>query len=195
MRPGAEYAMVHGGGPAAAAAGPSSSAVVASTASVAARSPWQSPVPYLFGGLAAMLGLIALSLLALACSYWKLAGSGFGGGGQDGGEESRDGGGGGGEKGSGGGGAGLAREWRDHVVVIMAGDERPTFLATPASSRAEPAAPDVAAAVCCSCGASSSTEVKTPAAAAAPEFPAGDGEVQAQSPSEQTSSHSSVITS
>ncbi|EAZ21955.1 hypothetical protein OsJ_05607 [Oryza sativa Japonica Group] len=79
MRPGAEYAMVHGGGPApaaVAAAGPSSSAVVASTASVAARSPWQSPVPYLFGGLAAMLGLIALSLLALACSYWKLAAAG-----------------------------------------------------------------------------------------------------------------------
>lgn len=75
MRPGAEYAMVHGGGPApaaVAAAGPSSSAVVASTASVAARSPWQSPVPYLFGGLAAMLGLITLALLILACSYWKL---------------------------------------------------------------------------------------------------------------------------
>lgn len=37
-----------------------------------AVSPWHSPVPYLFGGLAAMLGLIALALLILACSYWKL---------------------------------------------------------------------------------------------------------------------------
>jgi hypothetical protein len=35
-------------------------------------SPWHSPVPYLFGGLAAMLGLIALALLILACSYWKV---------------------------------------------------------------------------------------------------------------------------
>ncbi|KAL2489898.1 Protein GLUTAMINE DUMPER 2 [Forsythia ovata] len=37
------------------------------------RSPWHSPVPYLFGGLAAMLGLIAFALLILACSYWKLS--------------------------------------------------------------------------------------------------------------------------
>ncbi|MCE3051444.1 hypothetical protein HAX54_049850 [Datura stramonium] len=38
------------------------------------RSPWHSPVPYLFGGLAAMLGLIAFALLILACSYWRLSG-------------------------------------------------------------------------------------------------------------------------
>ncbi|KAM3336829.1 GATA zinc finger domain-containing protein 8 [Capsicum galapagoense] len=38
------------------------------------RSAWHSPVPYLFGGLAAMLGLIAFALLILACSYWKLSG-------------------------------------------------------------------------------------------------------------------------
>ncbi|GMP74670.1 hypothetical protein CsSME_00032031 [Camellia sinensis var. sinensis] len=38
------------------------------------RSPWHSPVPYLFGGLAAMLGLIAFALLILACSYWKFSG-------------------------------------------------------------------------------------------------------------------------
>uniref|UniRef100_A0A0D9VCW7 Uncharacterized protein n=1 Tax=Leersia perrieri TaxID=77586 RepID=A0A0D9VCW7_9ORYZ len=168
MIPGAEYAMVH----APAAAGPSSSAM---TSSLPPRSPWQSPVPYLFGGLAAMLGLIALSLLALACSYWKLAGSG----GEDGGgEESRRG---GGEKGSGGGGGGPAGEWREHVVVIMAGDERPTFLATPASSRAKDGEP-AAAAVCCGCGAasgSSTTELKTATAEA--------GESPAQSPGEQSS--------
>lgn len=33
-----------------------------------------SPVPYLFGGLAVMLGLVAFALLILACSYWKLSG-------------------------------------------------------------------------------------------------------------------------
>ncbi|AED96935.1 unnamed protein product [Arabidopsis thaliana] len=38
------------------------------------HSPWHSPVPYLFGGLAAMLGLIAFALLILACSYWRLSG-------------------------------------------------------------------------------------------------------------------------
>ncbi|WOL19040.1 protein GLUTAMINE DUMPER 4-like [Canna indica] len=37
------------------------------------HSPWQSPVPYLFGGLAALLCLISLALLILACSYWKLS--------------------------------------------------------------------------------------------------------------------------
>ena len=35
-----------------------------------------SPIPYLLAGLAAMLGLIAVSLFILACSYWKLVGSG-----------------------------------------------------------------------------------------------------------------------
>ncbi|KAI3407403.1 uncharacterized protein J3R85_021012 [Psidium guajava] len=34
----------------------------------------RSPVPYLFGGLAVMLGLVAFALLILACSYWKLSG-------------------------------------------------------------------------------------------------------------------------
>lgn len=38
------------------------------------QSSWHSPVPYLFGGLAAMLGLVAFALLILACSYWRLSG-------------------------------------------------------------------------------------------------------------------------
>ncbi|MCO5559585.1 hypothetical protein L7F22_013186 [Adiantum nelumboides] len=33
-----------------------------------------SPIPYLLAGLAAMLALIAISLFILACSYWKLVG-------------------------------------------------------------------------------------------------------------------------
>ncbi|MCD7461579.1 hypothetical protein HAX54_046499 [Datura stramonium] len=32
---------------------------------------WNSPVPYLFGGLAILLGLIALALLIITCSYKK----------------------------------------------------------------------------------------------------------------------------
>ncbi|CAO2037386.1 unnamed protein product [Urochloa humidicola] len=95
------------------------------------HTPYQSPVPYLFGGLAAMLGLIALSLLALACSYWKLSGSLIAAGEPSEGAERRRG---DGNKAAAAGEDGLAGDrWREHVVVIMAGDERPTFLATPAS--------------------------------------------------------------
>ncbi|CAN4079542.1 unnamed protein product [Withania somnifera] len=32
---------------------------------------WNSPVPYLFGGLAIILGLIAFALLIVTCSYKK----------------------------------------------------------------------------------------------------------------------------
>ncbi|XP_010497820.1 PREDICTED: protein GLUTAMINE DUMPER 2, partial [Camelina sativa] len=46
-----------------------------SSSMVVPHSPWHSPVPYLFGGLAAMLALISLALLILACSYWRLSGS------------------------------------------------------------------------------------------------------------------------
>ncbi|CAN0912375.1 Protein GLUTAMINE DUMPER 2 [Linum grandiflorum] len=87
------------------------------------RSPWHSPVPYLFGGLAAMLGLIAFALLILACSYWKLSGY------LDGAERDL-------ESGEGGdGGDGKKEEYEEKVLVIMAGQLNPTFLATPASSR------------------------------------------------------------
>ncbi|KAG0468619.1 hypothetical protein HPP92_017947 [Vanilla planifolia] len=68
MRPGATFAEEH------VAHSP------ASRLGAAGRSAWHSPVPYLFGGLAAMLGLIAFALLILACSYWKLSGFLEGGG-------------------------------------------------------------------------------------------------------------------
>ncbi|OEL28616.1 hypothetical protein BAE44_0010362 [Dichanthelium oligosanthes] len=96
-----------------------------------AHSPWQSPVPYLFGGLAAMLGLIAFALLILACSYWKLSGYLDADRDRRAGEAGAD-----GEKGSAAGAARPAAGFQEHVVVIMAGEERPTFLATPVASRA-----------------------------------------------------------
>ncbi|KAH6779413.1 glutamine dumper 3 [Perilla frutescens var. hirtella] len=94
------------------------------------RSPWHSPVPYLFGGLAAMLGLIAFALLILACSYWKLSGyldnRGDGERDLEAGEED--------------GGDGASKPpppvMEEKFLVIMAGQEKPTFLATPMSSRA-----------------------------------------------------------
>ncbi|XP_066317960.1 protein GLUTAMINE DUMPER 4-like [Miscanthus floridulus] len=130
---GAEHPMGMGHGPAAPSPRPST------TATTHSASAWQSPVPYLFGGLAAMLGLIALSLLALACSYWKLSGSFLASAGEpDDDLERRAGAGAGGRPGDGKAAAAAWERWREHVVVIMAGDERPTFLATPASGRGAP---------------------------------------------------------
>lgn len=85
---------------------------------------WKSPVPYLFGGLAAMLGLIAFALLILACSYWKL--SGYLDAGEDTGEFNDD-----------GKPKDVANDVTtspNSILVIMAGEENPTFLATPATS-------------------------------------------------------------
>ncbi|CAH2061177.1 unnamed protein product [Thlaspi arvense] len=78
------------------------------------QSPWHSPVPYLFGGLAAMLGLIAFALLILACSYWRISTTGDDSGGRvDEEKESR----------SGDKAANAAYE--EKVLVIMAGDDLP----------------------------------------------------------------------
>ncbi|KAE8678820.1 Protein GLUTAMINE DUMPER 1 [Hibiscus syriacus] len=94
------------------------------------QSPWHSPVPYLFGGLAAMLGLIAFALLILACSYWKLSGQfeneGEGSSGQSEGDL---------EAGEGkGDDTRLRPVMEPKVLVIMAGEVKPTFLATPIGS-------------------------------------------------------------
>ncbi|KAG2243231.1 hypothetical protein Bca52824_094929 [Brassica carinata] len=89
------------------------------------QSPWHSPIPYLFGGLAAMLGLIAFALLILACSYWRLSPSGEddgrNGGAED--EESRS-----GDKASNG-------AYEEKFLVIMAGENMPRFIATPAMKK------------------------------------------------------------
>uniref|UniRef100_A0A0E0EM44 Uncharacterized protein n=1 Tax=Oryza meridionalis TaxID=40149 RepID=A0A0E0EM44_9ORYZ len=123
MRPGAGFN--------ATAVAAAKAAVVAPVAAggAAAHSAWHSPVPYLFGGLAAMLGLIAFALLILACSYWKLSGYLEGGAGNDDGGASAD------------GAKPAASElpppiWEEKILVIMAGDVKPTYLATPMSSRA-----------------------------------------------------------
>ncbi|KAI4337220.1 hypothetical protein L6164_015665 [Bauhinia variegata] len=98
------------------------SSSLAPTASLtsAQRSPWHSPVPYLFGGLATMMGLIAFALLIIACTYRKLS------------DNSRN------ESGdrdleSGNGES--AKVYEEKILVIMAGDEKPTFLATPVCSK------------------------------------------------------------
>ncbi|KAH7853377.1 hypothetical protein Vadar_001720 [Vaccinium darrowii] len=107
-------------------------APLAPTPAVVQRSPWHSPVPYLFGGLAAMLGLIAFALLILACSYWKLSGHLSDDDDNNNNSSERD--------------IELGRAdtnektklppvFEEKILVIMAGQVNPTFLATPVSSR------------------------------------------------------------
>ncbi|KAL5699842.1 hypothetical protein ACHQM5_030684 [Ranunculus cassubicifolius] len=83
-------------------------------------SPWHSPMPYLFGGLAAMLGLIAFALMILACSYWKLY-TALERRTQDteNGKDSIK---------------VISQVFEENIVVIMAGDDKPSYLATPCSS-------------------------------------------------------------
>ncbi|OMO86163.1 hypothetical protein CCACVL1_09756 [Corchorus capsularis] len=94
------------------------------------RSPWHSPVPYLFGGLAAMLGLIAFALLILACSYWRLSGRLDSNNNES---EERDVENGDGEKES--DSNKQIKVYEEKILVIMAGQEKPTFLATPVSTK------------------------------------------------------------
>lgn len=94
-----------------------------------ARSPWHSPVPYLFGGLAAMLGLIAFALLILACSYWRLSGYLENSADNDGRDPEAG-------EGSGDGEKAPPPVYEEKFLVIMAGQAKPTFIATPISSRA-----------------------------------------------------------
>ncbi|XP_062098804.1 protein GLUTAMINE DUMPER 5-like [Humulus lupulus] len=95
------------------------------------RSPWHSPVPYLFGGLAAMLGLIAFALLILACSYWRLNSEMDDNDGERDDARDLESGSGTEEKDSGKG----AKVYEEKFLVIMAGDEKPTFLATPVCAK------------------------------------------------------------
>lgn len=95
-------------------------------------SAWHSPVPYLFGGLAAMLGLIAFALLILACSYWRLSTDGTHHRDRDDDNDNDDEG-----RSLEGGYHGFSKTtikvFEEKMVVIMAGDDKPTFLATPAT--------------------------------------------------------------
>ncbi|KAJ6840370.1 putative protein GLUTAMINE DUMPER 2 [Iris pallida] len=112
------------------------------------HSAWHSPVPYLFGGLAAMLGLIAFALLILACSYWKLSSflesegdSAEEAAKPEESEEKRE-----------------PVKYEERIVVIMAGEEKPRYLATPSCSRASSFGDNyVSSSIRSSCSSSSSS--------------------------------------
>ncbi|KAL6638765.1 hypothetical protein ACP70R_023624 [Stipagrostis hirtigluma subsp. patula] len=114
---------------------PTSPAAPPPAAAAMQTSPWHSPVPYLFGGLAAMLGLIALALLILACSYWKLnhyldaaeaSSSSSGPAGATNGD---------GSKSPAAAATASPGAFADLVAVVMAGEKTPTFLAAPVVRR------------------------------------------------------------
>lgn len=73
-----------------------------------------------------MLGLIAFALLILACSYWRLSGQLDDSEGRrdlESGEEKE------GESGK------SVKVYEEKILVIMAGEEKPTFLATPVCAK------------------------------------------------------------
>ncbi|XP_047159315.1 protein GLUTAMINE DUMPER 4-like [Vigna umbellata] len=89
-------------------------------------SPWHSPVPYLFGGLAIIMALISMALFILACSYWRLTRStqqrdlenmNTNKEGDDDPQEKEQ-----------------PLVYEEKILVIMAGDHKPTFLATPSTN-------------------------------------------------------------
>ncbi|KAL5808210.1 hypothetical protein ACOSQ3_028901 [Xanthoceras sorbifolium] len=75
---------------------------------------WNSPIPYLFGGLGIMLGLIAVALLILACSYRKYSSNSQSENQEKSGMQVGD---------------IMKGEMEPKIVVIMAGDENPRYLA------------------------------------------------------------------
>ncbi|KAL3640228.1 hypothetical protein CASFOL_015196 [Castilleja foliolosa] len=77
---------------------------------------WNSPVPYLFGGIALVIGLIAIALMIIACSHKNSSTS-------DDDESSS-------EKSEKPVHA-LRPEMEPRIVVIMAGETNPTYLAKP----------------------------------------------------------------
>jgi len=79
---------------------------------------WNSPVAYVFVGLAFMLGLITVSLIILACSSGKSLSNSSTSEAED--EKSAK-------------QVEIQVEFEPNIVVIMAGDDNPTYLAKPVS--------------------------------------------------------------
>lgn len=91
-------------------------ALFSSPGGAAAHSGWRSPVPFLFGSMAAMLGLVALALIILTCSYYWNSLSGD--------DSDR-------QKPPDSDGAKGPASLEDSFLVVMPGDVAPTALAIP----------------------------------------------------------------
>ncbi|MED6107669.1 hypothetical protein PIB30_016288 [Stylosanthes scabra] len=93
---------------------------------------WHSPVPYLFGGLAAMLGLVAFALFILACSFWKLTAQSNLQEQQQTSDDHRNP---QTKEGDECANKEQVKPYEEKILVIMAGHNQPTFLATPVSAK------------------------------------------------------------
>ncbi|KAK4367647.1 hypothetical protein RND71_011439 [Anisodus tanguticus] len=82
---------------------------------------WKSPLPYLFGGLALTLALIVVALVLLACSSHQRYSS-----------DDED------KSTSPSNKSATIVEMSPRVIVIMAGDQKPTHIGVPISSSAKP---------------------------------------------------------
>ncbi|KAG5016788.1 hypothetical protein JHK85_022924 [Glycine max] len=106
---------------------------------------WKSPIPYLFGGLAVMLAIISMALVILVCSYRKRDSQSSSSSSEVDQEEIK----------SQAMSKNLETNSEPEVLVIMAGNHNPTYLAKPITSSSS---------IYCTCGAqtnpssSSSTE-------------------------------------
>ncbi|KAL2317995.1 hypothetical protein Fmac_031871 [Flemingia macrophylla] len=92
-----------------------------STTLAPTTSVWHSPVPYLFGGLATIMALIVFALLIIACSYWRLTHTHQQSNHKDPNDHHPH-------------NKEQSKLLHHNILVIMPGDHKPTFLATPSSS-------------------------------------------------------------
>ncbi|OMO61433.1 hypothetical protein COLO4_33437 [Corchorus olitorius] len=76
---------------------------------------WNSPLPYVFGSLAILFGIIAVALLTLACCHGRPSAAEFPNGKEDKYKESIQ----------------ASASMEPKLVVIMAGDDYPTYVAKP----------------------------------------------------------------
>lgn len=80
---------------------------------------FKSPIPYVFAGLAVMLGLIAVALVILACSYRKSFSDNSASDAQEKPAKAAP---------------DMEVDSEPKIVVIMAGEDSPTYLAKPTST-------------------------------------------------------------
>ncbi|CAL0318769.1 unnamed protein product [Lupinus luteus] len=95
----------------------SSSTSTSSSPSTAAIKLWKSPIPYLFGGLALMMTLISVALVILVCSYRKRSSQSSSTEANEDVKQTMP--------------KNIESNSEPELLVIMAGDDKPTYLAKP----------------------------------------------------------------
>ncbi|KAF5748892.1 hypothetical protein HS088_TW04G00853 [Tripterygium wilfordii] len=102
------------------------------TSSTSTTNIWRSPIPYLFGGLGLMMLLISVALIMLACSLKKISNNSSTVDDEQLKSASKP--------------VNRVIDMEPKLVVIMAGDDKPTYIATPITSSSSSSS---TALVCC----------------------------------------------